>query len=152
MLVIKNKSFKDITSFRIGGKIRNLYIPITIKDLREVFNIVKNEEYFLVGAGTNILASDRDFEHVISMRKFRRDLEFQGSHLNAYAGCSVKSAALECASKGLSGMEFLIGVPGLIGGAIAMNAGYFGHDISQRLNEITFLTVDGELLSITDFR
>lgn len=151
MLVIKNKSFKDITSFRIGGKIRNLYVPITVEDLKKLFIMLKDKPYHLLGAGTNILAADREFEHVISMRMFDKTLQFSGIHLVAYAGNTTRRVALECARHGLSRFEFLIDVPGLVGGAITMNAGCFGHEISEILEEIRFLTVEGETEQVTDF-
>jgi len=152
MLVVKNKSFKEITSFRIGGKIRNLYVPVTIEDLKHLFSALKGETFYLVGAGTNILASNQEFQHVITMRMFNKTLEFHGTNLVAYAGNTTRRVALECARHRLSGFEFLIDVPGLIGGGIAMNAGCFGHEVSQILKEITFLTVDGKTQNITDFQ
>ncbi|MBA7501127.1 UDP-N-acetylenolpyruvoylglucosamine reductase [subsurface metagenome] len=151
MLVIKNRSFKEITSFRIGGKIRNLYVPVTIEDLKHVFSMLKDTTFYLIGAGTNILASEQEFQHVVTMKMFNKTLKFHGNHLIAYAGNTTRRVAIECAKHSLSGFEFLIDVPGLIGGAIVMNAGCFGREVSQMLEEITFLTVDGEIQPITDF-
>ena len=74
MLVIKNRSFKEITSFRIGGKIRNLYVPVTVEDLKHVFSMLKDTTFYLIGAGTNILASEQEFQHVVTMKMFNKTL------------------------------------------------------------------------------
>lgn len=84
------------------------------------------------------------------MKSFKHDLNFQEKYLTAYTGCPINKVVMETTKHSLSGMEFLIGIPGLIGGAIVMNAGCFGQEIGKIVEEIIFLNINGKIQHINN--
>jgi UDP-N-acetylmuramate dehydrogenase len=149
MYIANDSSFKLITTFKIGGKIKNLFFPENIDDLKQVFNILQNKRFYIVGGGSNILVNDKKvYDYVISMRHFKQEITYHKNYVTIFSGCPINTAVTETGKHVLSGLEFLVGIPGLIGGAVVMNAGCFGHDISEVTEEITFLNVNGEIEQI----
>ena len=76
-------------------------------------------------------------------------MEIQGSKIIVGAGCLDRTVVMRCLEKGLSGLEFLIGVPGTIGGAIAMNAGAYGSEIKELLEWVELVNENGEIYRLS---
>ena len=140
--VYENKSFKELTTLRIGGKIQLVYYPNTIDNFLTFYEFFKDLkiELFIIGAGSNIFASDKIFKGVVvsfrdlDIRYFRIE-----DKVTAYPGCSVVRLAYDLATSGYSGGEFLAGIPASIGGAVYMNAGANGSEIKDILVSGTVL-------------
>lgn len=117
------------TSWRVGGPARRFYRPADIEDLAEFLRGLPADEPLLwLGLGSNLLVRDRGFPGtVIATYGMLNKLEFlDESTLRAEAGVACAKAARFSVGRSLTGVEFLAGIPGTIGGALAMNAGAFG--------------------------
>jgi UDP-N-acetylmuramate dehydrogenase len=105
-----------------------------------------------MGAGSNILASDKGLDAAVFRLSapFFKTMNFNGRYLEAGGGASLNRLVTNCAKQGLSGAEFLVGIPGTVGGAIMMNAGQAkeGLSISDLIEDITVIDYNGKVNKI----
>ncbi len=130
----------NYTTLRIGGSSKLIVFPEE-DTLRDLMAVIKNESipYYIIGGGSNLLISDRGFRGVIiNTRKMNR-IEQEGLKITLSSGVMLEKVLAFLSQKKLSGMEGLIGIPGTIGGAIYGNAGSFGYEIKDCLQEITVI-------------
>ncbi len=120
-----------LTTFRIGGPARLLFQPHSEAELCEVLRWLdeNNQAYRILGGGSNILVRDEGWPGaVIRLCDTLAGIDFDGTRVTAGGGALLVRLVAECASRGLSGAECLVGIPGTIGGALVMNAGgRYGH-------------------------
>jgi len=124
-----NEPMSRHTSWRVGGPARRFYLPADLEDLSRFLRSLPVEEPLLwLGLGSNLLVRDGGFGGtVIHTRSLETEIELAGEHLvRAGAGATNAKVARFGARHGLTGAEFLAGIPGTLGGALAMNAGAFG--------------------------
>ena len=145
-----NESLKRFNTWRIGGPSRCLIDVETEEDLGKLFSFLKQEEisWFLIGKGSNLLIHDQPWEGIIlHLSGDFKHWEPQKEHASVQAGAALADVtfAQRCVSFGWSGMEFLIGIPGTIGGAIATNAGAHGGETSKFLKTIRWMDLDGTI-------
>lgn len=134
------------TSFGIGGPAQVYATPKDKNDLMEMlhFTTLHNIPTYFVGSGTNLLVNDSGIDGlVITLGKSFNQLEFQGNNVFAEAGVMLGKMVKESIHRSLSGLEGLVGVPGTLGGALIMNAGAYGSEISKRLININVITKSG---------
>lgn len=145
--VLADEPLSRHTSLRVGG-VADLFVsPADPADLRELLCLLAGEgtPYLVIGGGYNLLVRDGGFRGVaISLRNFRALEELSGNLLSAGAGVTNGALVRFAEERRLSGLEFLIGIPGTVGGALAMNAGAHGEAILERLESLTSLA-GGEL-------
>ena len=124
-----NESMVNHTSWRAGGQVDRYCIPEDIDDLAVLLkSLPENENLLWMGLGSNTLIRDAGFRGtVIATQGVMSQLERRENNC-VYVGAGVSSAKLArfCSRENLSGAEFFAGIPGLVGGALAMNAGAFG--------------------------
>ncbi|MDD4980408.1 MAG: UDP-N-acetylmuramate dehydrogenase [Candidatus Omnitrophica bacterium] len=116
---------KRHTTFKIGGKARFFVEPEDTDDLKLLLSLRNKIPLYVIGKGSNILASDKGTSGIVlrlSAPAFKK-LSCCGKYLEAGSGVLLTKALLFAGGHGLSGMEFLAGIPGTLGGALAMNAG-----------------------------
>ncbi len=115
-------------SWRTGGAVKQLFRPADIDDLQQFLQqLAADEQLIWVGLGSNLLVRDGGFDGSVILTKGRlQQLEIGDDVLSAQAGASCAKVARESAKQGYCGLEFFAGIPGTIGGALAMNAGAFG--------------------------
>ncbi len=135
---------KPFTSYRIGGPADYYAAPSTLEDLLELLQWAKHESLpvFILGGGSNVLISDRGFRGlVIHLKDFLTDLvEVKGEgEWTVGAGVRLTPWVRRTAHEGFQGVENLIGIPGTVGGALKMNAGAFGGEISEPLISVDVL-------------
>lgn len=141
--VDKHQTFKNLTTFKIGGRIK-AYIEITsVASLLKAISLCKKHrlEYFILGNGSNLLVSDKVFNKVV-IKISLREIRTQGTKIICGSGVSLFSLNHFAQKMGLSGLEWSYGIPGSVGGAVKMNSGSYGSDIGQVV-ETVFYT-DGE--------
>lgn len=138
-----------MTTFRAGGFASCFVSPRNAEELREILAFVReeNEPYFLLGRGSNILVSDSGFDGtVISMREYFRDVTAEeDGRLIAGAGAMMPEVSRAALDAGLTGLEFMAGIPGTVGGGIRMNAGAYGSEIRDVLEWAELLLPDGSI-------
>ena len=145
-IVDVNKSFRQITTLRIGGKIKYLIYPKNIVALGQVINILNENQipFKMLGKGSNILCSDDDYDGaIIKLDRFISNCYVEGEYLIAEAGCSIIAASNLAMRHSLKNLEFASGIPGTVGGCVFMNAGAYTHSMSEIITEV-FVFIDGE--------
>lgn len=141
------------TTWRVGGPAA-LYIEVdALSDLRQVVAALREcrVEYVVLGKGSNILASDSGYQGAVIVlgKGFRKHAVVDAQHLVAGAGCVLAALVRETFNQGLSGLEFAVGIPGTLGGALAMNAGTKDSWIGEIVESVTLLTPAGELKKVS---
>jgi UDP-N-acetylmuramate dehydrogenase len=140
--VRENEPMARHTTFRIGGP-ADLFITCdTIADLSETVRLCVEQgiEWTVVGKGSNLLVSDTGYRGAVIVlgREFKAH-SVQGSDIKAGAACILAYVVRDAFSRGLGGMEFAVGIPGTVGGALAMNAGSSGVWMDSVVESVTLL-------------
>lgn len=133
------------TTFRVGGK-ADIFLQPRCEQIAGVTGLCKSYDipYTVIGNGSNLLVSDAGIRGaVIELGRQASEVTVEGTQVTAQAGAMLAKVANQAAAAGLTGMEFAAGIPGTIGGAVFMNAGAYGGEMSQILREVTILTPDG---------
>lgn len=148
---ILDAPMSEHTTFKIGGAADILIFPSTIEEVISIFNLT-NEfrlDCTILGNGSNVLVLDGGVRGVVM--KFNGEfasITREGRKLKAGAGAKLKDVSTYAAECGLTGLEFAIGIPGSIGGAIFMNAGAYGGEMKQVVSTVRSVSRDGKLFEM----
>lgn len=136
-----------LTWFQTGGPCDVLYKPSDIEDLLYFLNhIPKNIPLSILGAGSNVLIRDGGISGVvIKLGSAFSKITINENHIYAGAACLDRTLAMHMQDAGIAGFEFLVGIPGTIGGAVKMNAGAYGGEICDLLLYADAIDPDGNL-------
>jgi len=140
--VKKNISLKNFTTFKIGGKAKYFFTAESKKELMKAVFAAKKLKlpFFILGRGSNILVSDRGYKGlVIKIDNDELVTKIKKSKITAGAGLSLGRLLISAADHGLSGIEWLVGIPGTVGGAIYGNAGGFGKSMKDIVEKVEIL-------------
>lgn len=144
---IINEPMSKHTTFGIGGPVDFLILPLDnsqIPDIIKSINLNKINFIFL-GSGSNILVSDKGIKGaVISLKKSSKNIIFEDSTVLVDSGVMLSALVQEIHKKNITGFETLMGVPGTLGGALVMNAGAFGSEISNNLIFVETINILGQ--------
>jgi UDP-N-acetylmuramate dehydrogenase len=136
------------TSFGIGGPADLLLIPSSPEALRAALTAVRavGIDPLVLGNGTNLIVRDGGIRGVvIRVAGEMSAVEFDGTTVTVEAGASLAAACLQCAHRGLSGLEFAAGIPGTVGGALIMNAGAYGGEIGDITEWVEVASPEGTI-------
>ena len=142
MKVLVNEPLKKYTTVHIGGIAKTMYVP---ENTSELIDVVKRMQagIHILGGGSNLLINEREFDEVINLREFDKTIEkIENGKYYIGASCRNQDVIRAINKDGYGGIEYLYSVPGLIGGAIVMNAGggkSEGWSISDKLVSVTVL-------------
>ena len=142
---------KKHTTFKVGGCADIFCEPKDIEEIKNLLLLLKKykENFIIIGNGSNLLVSDNGIRGtVIKIGEKMSDIKVCGTRIYAQAGALLSKTANAALKNGLSGMECISGIPGSVGGAVYMNAGAYGGEISQITNSVTYITPDGEIKTI----
>ena len=144
-------SLAKYTTYRVGGIASILVYPKNIEKLIYLMEIINREniKYFVLGNGSNVLFSDDPYDGIIIKLDYLDEIDFQDNIVHVGAGYSLIKLSLECAKRGLSGLEFASGIPGTVGGAVFMNAGAYNADMKSVIKDVTVLTPDLKIITLT---
>ena len=143
---LDNEPMTKHTSYGIGGPARAYITPADQEDLATILRFAQenNIPIFFAGSGSNLLVADEGFDGiVITLGKTFTRLSIEGSRIEAEVGVMLGKMVKETTKRNLTGLESMIGVPGTLGGALVMNAGAFGGEISNCLDTINVMTMNG---------
>lgn len=144
--LIENASLADITWLRVGGPAQVLFLPADAADLaRFLAETPRDIEVRVLGAGSNTLVRDGGLPGVtVKLTPAFGKIEvLEGNRIRAGAAALDKAVAKAAAKAGIAGLEFYVGVPGAIGGALRMNAGCYGTETRDVLVEAVALDRQG---------
>ena len=137
------------TSFRVGGKADALCFVKDASTLRSVLAFARETgaPYLVVGKGSNLLVGDQGVRGLVlilggQLAAMERTGK-EGDLVSAGAGLALSNLLNECRRLGLGGLEFLAGIPGTVGGAVAMNAGAWGKETADLLAEVEMVSAAG---------
>jgi UDP-N-acetylmuramate dehydrogenase len=139
------------TWFQVGGHADVIVKPSDIHDLRSfIQNKPSDLSVLALGSGSNMLIRDGGFRGaVLKLGKEFAKITIHDDVVVVGSGCLDRTLVLECRNHGLSGLEFLVGIPGTIGGAVAMNAGAYGFEVKDFLLWAEFMLPNGEITRLT---
>ena len=139
------------TTFGIGGPADCMVFPETREELSKLLKYAyqKKISAIFIGSGSNILVWDKGFDGiVISLKKSFKNLTIKrNSQIIVEAGVMLGTMVKQAMAAEIGGLESLIGVPGTVGGALIMNAGAFGSEISKYFEEAKTMTIEGDTKS-----
>ncbi len=146
----EHASLAPMTWFRVGGPAEYLLRPADVEDLCAFLKELPLEmPVTVIGAASNLIVRDGGINGVvIKLARGFGDVVVEGNAIIAGAAALDTTVAEYAAEAGLTGLEFLSGIPGTIGGAVAMNAGAYGGEITQVLDWAEIVTRAGELIRV----
>jgi UDP-N-acetylmuramate dehydrogenase len=140
--LIKNEPLARYTSWRVGGSADKVFIAENVDELQAFIPTIEADEpIFFIGLGSNLLVRDGGVRGtVIVMHQALSELRVDGQYIYAEAGVTCGKLARFCANESKQGAEFMAGIPGTVGGALAMNAGCYGSETWNIVYQV--LTID----------
>jgi UDP-N-acetylmuramate dehydrogenase len=143
----RNEPLKRYNTWRVGGVARQMYLPADADDLAVfLYGLPPHEPLLWLGLGSNLLIRDGGFQGTVIMLPGRlKSLSIKGSEVWVDAGVACAKVARECARADLTGAAFLAGIPGTMGGALAMNAGAFGGETWPIVRSVMMIDRGGRI-------
>ena len=151
--MIEDEPMYKHTTYKVGGPAR---IYLKVKDVDSLIKTIKycgkhRVKYLVIGRGSNLLFSEREYEGlIISLNECFNEIKVNGSTMIAQAGVPMISLSYQAAKIGLSGFEFMGGIPGSIGGGIYMNAGAYKYDLASVVKTVTLLNEKHEVVTFNN--
>ena len=151
--MIEDEPMYKHTTYKVGGPAR---IYLKVKDVDSLIKTIKycgkhRVKYLVIGRGSNLLFSDREYEGlIISLNECFNEIKVNGSTMISQAGVPMISLSYQAAKIGLSGFEFMGGIPGSIGGGIYMNAGAYKYDLASVVKTVTLLNEKHEVVTFNN--
>lgn len=139
------------TTFRVGGLADFYTEPASATELGAILALCRKEKmpFYILGNGSNLLVADSGYRGVmVSISKGWSEITVQGNQIRAGAGALLSQVAKKALQASLTGLEFAAGIPGSVGGAVMMNAGAYGSDMSAVLTSATVLDLQGKVLTV----
>lgn len=157
MIIREQEPLSAHTTFRIGGPAAYYLIPENRDEVSEALGFAKEKglPFYVLGRGSNMLFDDEGYPGVIveigrGMEQMSVEKELDETvRVVAQAGITMSSMAVQLAEAGLTGFEFAGGIPGTLGGGITMNAGAYGGEIRDCIQDATVMTESGGILVLT---
>jgi UDP-N-acetylmuramate dehydrogenase len=150
-VIKKDELMARHTSWLVGGPADYYLCPADVDELKEIVLFSNRYELplYILGNGTNLLVLDGGIRGlVVNIGESFCYLDYTNSNLKAGAGTPMTHLARSSVKAGLTGLEFAVGIPGSLGGAVVMNAGAFGHNIGQVVSSIQLLTYEGKFITL----
>jgi UDP-N-acetylmuramate dehydrogenase len=146
-----NQNLAKYTWFNVGGNAEILFIP---DDIKELFDFLKSKsgknDIFIIGAGSNILIRDKGISGITLITKNLKKISIDNlGIITAEAGAIDADVARFARDHERTGLEFLLGIPGTIGGGIRMNSGAFGSEFKDVLIDVKAINNLGEIRTFT---
>lgn len=151
-LIKYNEPLSKYTTYKVGGNAKVVAFPKDIFCLKELLKLIKQYciKYKVIGNGSNLLFSSKEYDGIIIILSNLNKISINNNQLICESGASLISSAMKAANSGLSGLEFLTGIPGSIGGAVYMNAGAYGSDMKSVIDSVKVLNDDLEEITLTN--
>lgn len=130
------------TTMRVGGKADMLLLPTKAEQVRDAIGACKEcaAPYYVMGNGSNMIVRDGGLRGlVIKMNDTFNECRFKGARVEVQSGVRLITLSRDAIQKGLSGLEFAGGIPGTVGGAVAMNAGAYGDEMRKVVTAVSLI-------------
>lgn len=150
--ILLDEPMSKHTTFKIGGNAELFLKPKSIEELVKILEIIKKEniKYYVVGKGSNLLVNDDGFDGIIiNIGNNMSAINIIDNKIFVEAGCSFKKLSKFALDNNLSGLEYAYGIPGTVGGAIAMNAGAYGGEVKDNIISAKILDENNEIIELS---
>jgi UDP-N-acetylmuramate dehydrogenase len=150
--ILLNEPMNRHTTFKVGGPADIFVKPENVSQLKDILTAAKEFEIpvYIIGNGSNLLVGDLGYRGlIVQIYKNMNEIHVEGNQIHAQAGALLSTIAKTALENSLGGFEFASGIPGTLGGAVAMNAGAYGGEIKQVLKQATVLTREGDVKTLT---
>jgi UDP-N-acetylmuramate dehydrogenase len=147
--VLFNVPMKRFTSMKIGGPVDALLFPRNVGELKKVVRYARKKSIpvMILGKGTNVIVRDKGLRGwVINLMQGLKKIRAEGEVVEAEAGVPLQRLVQFSVQKGLTGFEPFYGIPGTVGGGLAMNAGAWGSELKDILLSITLMKENGDIV------
>lgn len=147
--VLFDAPMRQFTSIKVGGPADSLFFPKDVDELRKLVRYARRKSipFFILGKGTNLVVRDKGVRGwVISLTQGMKKIQLNGEVVEAEGGLPLQRLVQFTIQKGLTGFEPFFGIPGTVGGGLAMNAGAWGAELKDVLRSITLMKDDGEVV------
>lgn len=148
--ILTNEELRKHSYFKIGGCADLFIEPNNQEDLREIIQTSKkyNIKFYVIGNGTNLLISDSGYRGlIIKIGDKFSDIKIEDNVVKVGAGALLSVVAKKSANLGLTGLEFASGIPGFVGGGVAMNAGAYNGEIKDVIYSVDCMNQQGEVFT-----
>lgn len=148
-----DEPMKKHISFKVGGPADFLVKPKTEEELRNVIEFAKKENvpFIVIGNGSNLLVKDGGIRGiVIELSDNFNNYEIDGNIIKAQSGALLAIIGRNAMKNSLTGFEFAAGIPGTLGGALAMNAGAYGGEMKQVVKTVRLMDRDGNIFELSN--
>ena len=145
--VLENVDLKNYNTYGIGGIAKYMVFPSSEEKLVKLLEYIKNKNlsWYILGGGSNVIIPDEDYDGVIINLKELNNYEFDKDIINAESGISLGKLVSVMLDAGYTNLSSLMGIPGLLGGAIIGNAGAYGTSIFDYIINVKFIDEDGNI-------
>jgi len=147
--VLFDAPMRQFISIKVGGPADSLFFPKDVNELKKVIRYTRRKDIptLILGKGTNLIVRDRGIRGwVISLTQGMKKIKMDGEAVEAEGGLSLQHLIQFSIQKGLTGLEPFSGIPGTVGGALAMNAGAWGLEMKDVVTSVTLMKDDGEVV------
>ena len=149
--ILINERMSNHTSYGIGGSVLAYIRPNNKNDLIKIIKMMneKSHKTYYLGSGSNLLVNDKNINaFVITTARAIKDLKIKNNTIYADSGVMLGKLVKESMKHKLTGLESLAGVPGTLGGALKMNAGAWGSEISNYLTSVEIVDINGNVKTL----
>lgn len=146
--VLRDAPLSKFTTWRVGGEAKIFSIVDTLTELRNALEVAAEEDlpWFTLGRGSNLLFSDEGFEGlVVRLGEDFRKIKVSDNEIRAGAGVALPHLSQQAFKHSLGGLSFIVGIPGSVGGALAINAGAYGSSMSDVVRKVIIFETGGQL-------
>ncbi|MBM7094469.1 UDP-N-acetylmuramate dehydrogenase [Bacillus sp. H-16] len=149
--VLRDEPMKNHTLTKLGGKADFFVTPVSYDQMSEIvaFTYKNDVPFMLLGNGSNMVVRDGGIRGIVVQFSKLNDLYSTGTQVVAQGGANIIDASRLALKESLTGLEFACGIPGSIGGAMAMNAGAYGGEVKDVIDHVTVVTKEGKQLKLT---
>lgn len=146
-----NESLKKYTMTKLGGNADILVMPETEEEVEAIVQYTYSHQIplLILGNGSNMIVRDGGVRGIVMNLSKLNQIKIEGTDVYAQSGALIMDVSKKAAEASLTGLEFACGIPGSVGGAMAMNAGAYGGEINDIIVHSTVLTKEGKRLVLS---
>src|SRR4030066_1471192 len=140
---------RQLTSIKVGGPADSLLFPKDVEELGKIVRFARTKRIpiMILGKGTNLVVKDQGFRGwMVCLTRGLKKIQQEGDVVEADSGLPLQRLVQFTIQRGLTGLEPFFGIPGTVGGGLAMNAGAWGLEMKDVLLSVSFLDEDGEVV------
>lgn len=149
-IILVDELMKKHTSFKVGGPVDIMIVPSNYEELQKAIKLCFESEipYYVIGNGSNLLVKDKGIRGVVIKLTGLREIKVENTTIISQSGALLSDVSEKALQASLSGLEFACGIPGCVGGAVAMNAGAYISEIANVIESAIVIDKSGSFKTL----